>query len=296
MQIESRVGPGFLEKANYKLQQLVTKGWLHSIWEFATTYKIKIQRPQCENAREWKNQNDSYIMKDVCSNSNWGIRELLKFNCCRLYLQVELISDIVTADGKQIRQQAWKGIKDEGHTNYVKNYFQQQRPGETAWSLWRRILKETYNCDDAGKLGRAIGPIQPTKDWLWFYHEPSDRLYKKKEQGWEVCSRLLQGRRTRTCQYGNLHLSNDIPSNVIPVTVYKKGEGFKIDGKGTDRIEQSFTRNIKWYETTTVAIKGALDMIVTSLQDNEVIIMWDGSEKTEMQQQHGLFLPSMHLL
>jgi Reverse transcriptase (RNA-dependent DNA polymerase) len=143
MQNECGIGPHFLEESNTKFHQLATTGWLRSLWEFASTYDIKIRRITNGTERSFRNEKDSYIIQEVCRANKWGIKDLLKFNCCRLYLRVEMTSDILTADGKKIKHAAWNGLIDKGHTNFIPSYFEQPKPGPSAWSIWRSILRST---------------------------------------------------------------------------------------------------------------------------------------------------------
>jgi hypothetical protein len=109
MATEFGVGFNFLENTNSKIRQLATSGWLHSLWEFVSIYKISVKRIH-NNARTLRNNNDLYIMEDVCRNSIRGNKDLLSINACIPYLKVELLSDILTADGCYIKRKIWQGI------------------------------------------------------------------------------------------------------------------------------------------------------------------------------------------
>jgi hypothetical protein len=262
------------------IQQLATDGWLKSVWEFVSDYNIRLTREDGNNSRTLQNERDSYIMYDVGSKNQWGIQEMKKFNACRMYLQVELLSDIVTADGKAIQQTMWQGRKDVGNNCRVKYFFQQERPGETAWSLWRNMLKRTYGCSDTRKLGVSMGAFKRTADWKWLFDPVTDRLYNIiGNQEAEVYTRVLQGRITRSCQYGNCTKTSDIPINMAPVTVYKHGIFIKIDGKGELGDKENLRNKSNWYASTTNEIVGNINLLVELLQTEEIIIMCDGSEK-----------------
>jgi hypothetical protein len=190
MKIECGLGCTFLEDKEIQMQQIVTPGWLLTVWEFLTEYRIRLKNVSVME-RPQRFPTDSYIMREVCKYK-WTKNILRQCNYCRLYLQVELLSDIVTADGKNIRRNIWKGIQDQGHEKFVKLHYVQPRPGETAWSNWRTVLKKVYGCNDVGKLDRPAGIIQCTPDWKWFYNVDEDRLYKKNDEKWDVHTRILQ--------------------------------------------------------------------------------------------------------
>jgi hypothetical protein len=247
MQIECGVGPHFLAENNIKIQQLATTGWLRSLWEFASTYNIHIRRPLQGIERQLRNIDDSYIMKEVCSANKWGVKELMKFNCCRLYLRLELTSDIITANGTHIQQTVWQGRSDEGHTNYVPSLFKQPKPGATAWSTWRNILKHTYRTNDMGRFENGRRPITRTDDWAWYFQPDLDRLYKKKGLIWDAWKKILQGQRTRSSQYGYPEQVQEQPEGLIPVTVYMNGEYMKIDGKGSQEVYHQQPKIPDWF-------------------------------------------------
>jgi hypothetical protein len=104
-------------------------------------------------------------MTKVFEKQQWNPTELKIINCCRFYLQVELLSDIITGDGRSIQRHIWKGKKDQCHENFTKIFFEQPRPGETSWSIWRKILKTILDCNDYGTFGRQQFQIESSGDW-----------------------------------------------------------------------------------------------------------------------------------
>jgi hypothetical protein len=197
MAIECGIGPQFLKAKNANIMQLATRGLLKSLWDFLSIHDIWLTQLDTNHKRQLRNENDTYIMNNVCRHGKWGIKDLLLFNACQLFLQVELFSDVDTADGKFIRNHIWQGNLTTEHTKYITTHFQPAWAGETAWLNWRIIMKETYGCNDGGKLNRGVGCINSTNDWQWYLNQQTDRLYRKTYQGWEMQSWILQGRRTQ---------------------------------------------------------------------------------------------------
>jgi hypothetical protein len=64
-------------------------------------------------------------------------KELQQLNACRLYLSVVMLSDIVTADGKQILANIWKGERTP-FRNSTFIWPMSQHPSE--WGPWQKIL------------------------------------------------------------------------------------------------------------------------------------------------------------
>ena len=69
---------------------------------FMGKYKIKILTKDYYNVTSQR-RNDTRIMKE-CVQSHLTEGELIQVNICRLFLQVSNLSDIATANGKEIIQ------------------------------------------------------------------------------------------------------------------------------------------------------------------------------------------------
>jgi hypothetical protein len=103
--VESGQGADFLETDIEIARNVITSGWVSSLWEFLQETQIKVRR-NCKNFhRDFWMTNDSYIMLDILhSKYNRTKDEITIFNNFRLFMQVELVSDIITADGVAIRR------------------------------------------------------------------------------------------------------------------------------------------------------------------------------------------------
>ena len=69
---------------------------------FMGKYKIKVLTKDYYNVTSQR-RNDTRIMKE-CVQSHLTEGELIQVNICRLFLQVSNLSDIATANGKEIIQ------------------------------------------------------------------------------------------------------------------------------------------------------------------------------------------------
>jgi hypothetical protein len=127
-------------------------------------YKIKLRRVSNVPNQQMRFEGDACIMVSVCAKCKWELSSIGSFNYCRLFLGVELLSDIITADGTTIRQILWKGHKDENLCSGNEEYFHQPRPSEKMWIVWRKILRNVYDCNEYGKLLRRTGKIQMSEN------------------------------------------------------------------------------------------------------------------------------------
>ena len=110
--------------------------------------------------------NDRYIMCDVKSYSVTTQRYIQQ---CRLYLKVQMLSDITTAGGNRVERSYYAGGKTRESTLRWPN---QGKPNKRAWKEWCRHL-DTYRCAEQGqsmqlKDGYKLGNwINSHQKWEW---------------------------------------------------------------------------------------------------------------------------------
>jgi hypothetical protein len=110
--VESGMGAQFLQKKCDWIQDVITRGWIKSLWEFVSLHGITIVRMDSLGSRCLRHDQDRYLMDIVAEKgSDITKADRLIFNSCRLYMQVSLLSDISTADGYAIQSHIWKGIR-----------------------------------------------------------------------------------------------------------------------------------------------------------------------------------------
>ena len=100
--------------------------WLTNTWEFLSSINGVILyttdqtlKPQC--------QHDTFLMEEFRQIHGIGSAELKRLNQCRLYLQVTLLSEIASADGKTITANYVGGTKS-AHRRSTLTWPRQPRP------------------------------------------------------------------------------------------------------------------------------------------------------------------------
>ena len=106
-------------------------------------------------------ENDCHLMDVIIQSNIFRPCELKRFNYCRLYLDVTLLSDIVSASGTQITFDSYNGIKTQEHTQV-----HQHNPSPSTWQLWRRGL-HCFAYRDTQKLLKPLG--------AWLVHHSAPR-------------------------------------------------------------------------------------------------------------------------
>ena len=102
---------------------------------------------------------------DAIVMCNFSLSSLRRINYCRMYLQVERISDIATNDGLQIQSRYFYGTKRNPYTNKV--WPNQKCPSMQSWKEWRKAMMTLL---DANK--RLLVPLQK-----WVKIDSSPKLW-----------------------------------------------------------------------------------------------------------------------
>ena len=67
---------------------------------------------------------------------------LQRINACRLFLQITLLSEITSANGKFIKHNILNGKRNSNAS--TKIWPRQKSPDKATWKMWRSLLKRTY--------------------------------------------------------------------------------------------------------------------------------------------------------
>jgi hypothetical protein len=95
---------------------------------------------------------------------NYRQEELRLFNACRIYLQVEVVSDLLNAQGTKIIEHVWQGQR-VNHSRYTMLWPKQPRPTNSCWQVWKRMLQKSLNLNNSGHIcntgtdGCPFGPL-----------------------------------------------------------------------------------------------------------------------------------------
>ncbi|CAJ1946086.1 unnamed protein product, partial [Cylindrotheca closterium] len=107
-------------------------------------------------------------------------------NWCRMFLQVCTVSDIVTADGRSIRESMWHGKRDNAHRSSYQ-WPRTVRPNRTHWKAWQEHLTRALLVSDGSQrlLRHPLGPwIDPLDNWNWLWSS-THGLFHRQGHGWQ---------------------------------------------------------------------------------------------------------------
>jgi hypothetical protein len=128
---------------------------------------------------------------------------MYRLNLCRIFLQVECISEICNTYGDEILQEVWNGRRpQESQTTLL--WPNQPRPREKSWAEWRTALKDAFlapNVIRANKARASLTLNQPLGPWIgrrhqtqrkWTHYMSNDikTLYIRKPRGFHCHDRI----------------------------------------------------------------------------------------------------------
>jgi hypothetical protein len=107
---------------------------------------------ECIPKPTYERQGDEYIMNIVCESStaeemeqnhlnHYTDAEIRQLYYCKSYLKVKRLSDLCTFDGVFILPSILKGELSIRQCASKIEYIRQERPSETTWPIWRKVLR-----------------------------------------------------------------------------------------------------------------------------------------------------------
>jgi len=137
IQLTLGISSKFLNTSFKRRHKLVPPSWFTSVWKFlsrlgATISITKAWLPPSPNG------NDINLM-DYFLSQGLSTKHFQSVNQCRIYLQVLLLSDMVSADGKVLMQPVLTGNKLIDHKSTLM-WPEQGNPMAADWSVWADSL------------------------------------------------------------------------------------------------------------------------------------------------------------
>jgi len=119
---------------------------------------------------------DQHIMDDLLAY-NLPTTKLIQINSVRLYLKVNLLSEIVDHTGQHLLPEAMKPSKPPDDITYTSTnrstleWPRQTKPSPTAWQKWKEMLLWMYTKPNSTTLTTALGPwlasYSQDYEWAW---------------------------------------------------------------------------------------------------------------------------------
>jgi hypothetical protein len=207
-----------LEDTKISLPHLESK-WLASLRSFLGSIDGSIELKDTF-VEPIQRENDKFLMDLAIQSKLFTPKQLKKINYCRMYLNVLLLSDIVTADGKEIEPSMYSGL---GRCKTTKHRVHQKCPTtkSKSWDQWRRLIRillpSRHTLTLREPLGAWLLPVSKMRRKWEYLHDPlTDRLFQQCPYGFTQHSKITVDY-DKTPDQTPTHSS--IPPTAVPVDV-----------------------------------------------------------------------------
>ena len=152
-----------------------TRAFLRKTSSFITTEHIRPIQP--------RRQHDECIM-DIALDLGYKPWELRSINRCRLFLQVETVSDLATPDGKFLQDSLYI-FPPTVNSVSTDLWPRQACPQSRFWAQWRHLLRQLTH-DSSRRLRQPLGAWQSLcrRRWEAYYQEASDSVIVPHNNNW----------------------------------------------------------------------------------------------------------------
>ena len=180
--------PGPVWELDYSLMSdCATDCWIKTVWKYCWEHHISLSDPTPELPLQ--REGDKHIMQAFVQSQKFSAKELRKLNVCRCYLRATTLSDICTADGKKITNDALEGI--QGPLANDAPEWPRQPPFLRAeyWALWKRALNLCFiRNTTVSSLWLPLGRWHkdPSLTAHWLFDPISKEMYEREGQHWRI--------------------------------------------------------------------------------------------------------------
>ena len=136
----------FIEYGNSK--------WFNHFTQLLRKYRIHLNLQSFETPI-LQRENDVYIMDILTKNIPSRIT-LQRINACRLYLNISLLSEFFSSNGKLIKQNILQEMRNSIESTTM--WSRQKSPEKAIWTMWISILKRNFcSCDNTPQSQYQLG-------------------------------------------------------------------------------------------------------------------------------------------
>jgi hypothetical protein len=267
IQLEAGIGRPILEDT--RSLDYIEWGWIPSIRDFLQHIDAKITgaTPTPLTYRE----HDQYIM-DSSELQTATYKEKMLIHRCRIFLQVEVLSDISDAAGESIPE-VWLGPGELKPSRSTKRWPKQSDPGREAWRIWKNFITRSYTSYN-GKLRKALGNWTRQNTYRVhdsYCNEDLSLLYTQNGTKWKVHEKRCEGRRCMIFNTEALEITESLPKRTIPIDIKLTTEENIITGGWSSSVDTPTTdetcSSLKEYITMTSTARSERITMLLEEQD-----------------------------
>lgn len=277
---ECGLGPNFLSTPYLPCyKRILTQGIITTLWEFCSDYNIKVSYHE---PPAYRFGGDAYLMQKFLE-MDLPDSILLDLHYCRMYLQIETISDAISLDGNSYRIPIWNGDRPF----FKANWPQQPRPSEALWRTWQLHLTSILPCNLYGILQGPRPNLQffDYSDWQWFISPDSSNLYRRDKNNITTYTRHFPNDH-RQHRHNLTYISSDIilhqlPNRVFPASIIREDDLIFVDSHTRAWHQNMYEpEGTDWKSHIKIYLTGTKALLKQELIDGNLLFVCDGSRKT----------------
>jgi hypothetical protein len=279
IQLEAGIGTPIMEDC--RPLDYIEWGWIPQIRDFL--HHINGQIIVGKRKQMTYREDDSYLM-DSEYLATITRRERIYIHRCRLYLQVETVSDIATAAGNTIHE-AWKSPQSTKPSRSTLNWPRQNNPCKAAWSTWNKFLK-SFTLPN-GKLKKPLGPwTLRNKQRIHeaYTTERNEILWVEKGRNeYNGHAHIATQRKSVSFATTPVTTANELPPFAVPVDIIRKDKNL-IKTSTVPKWAMSTTKSeeLKWYERAPAHLEHIIGTVAIHSAEHEITNLFTNNPKIEI--------------
>ena len=182
LQLELGSGTPFWDLPHPVWKPLATYSWISCTWEALHETPLRVKGPL--SPPPLKRTHDVYLMDHLMA-LDVPDTDLIRLNNFRMRMKVYCLSDIVTADGFRIRNDAWLGrpLTRPSVHDWPKTF----RPTPEDSTKWQSFLRSFLPPHASHR--RLLQPLGPWFDktdqhWIWWFSPSRNLVFQNTANGW----------------------------------------------------------------------------------------------------------------
>ena len=278
-------------------EPICPESWIKTTWIDAIYHHIFIEDP----TMSLNSPAQGPTIMDIIIESQFSTKNYLKkINWCRMYIEAVYVSDLLTADGKNISEESWNCKRRKDLTSPYK-WPRNKKPSSEAISIWKlalgQLLLQNRYMNDL-KISTPVPQHMKNKKWNMRISD-TGRLYYK-DSTWKIYRPMNHRRRKTTfVEIGR----GEPPDNSKYVSGYiDKFDRIRVTCEGdlyeynppqttTDyiypctNINESIINNLRntdelrRWSVTNCKLIGSDEAIISAILNHNIKIVTDGSHK-----------------
>ena len=294
-QLETGTSFGIFQQVYENTAILASETWVKRVWRQLDEYDIFLSMDI--PSLRLRAKHDRFLM-EVFMDLEIDQETLKWLNWCRMYLGVTTVSDLVTADGRQLRKAMLLGHRDDQFSSLYE-WPRTARPTAPHWRSWKDTLSAAL-LSTSMTLRRPLSHWCDSLDeWRWLYSPSQELLFHRHNITWVVYQRLITTRPTKRTRSTFVRVpphcwSVPLPPDVLRATTERlAGDQVLVTGVGNVILTQPSDPSPSilnlWHKLSTqstpylgwvpdeIRIFGSEQALFEALMTGELCVISDGS-------------------